>query len=298
MTARKDPIPMSRTDHRTYSPDFTGTVFTWDIDKTYLRTDIESVHALVRTVFEFAVDKRELSGTVPLLKGLRRGPQMGLNWIPPIYFVSASPTQLRGVFERKMLLDGVEHDGITLKGQWGLLLKGGFKSLRRQMGYKLGALMRYRLNRPEGTREILFGDDSESDPNVYALYAKIVAGTCSGDLLKETLRGYGEPKSIIEELDSLREEVALGPRVDASFIQLTGKNLAPTVEEGTGMYFVRNPLQSSLLLHEWGHVDEDCVRRVAREVSVLGDVMQSLRDGVERGLFSEGLAQKWAASIS
>ena len=54
----------------------------------------------------------------------------------------------------------------TLEGQISLLFKWGPSALRRQIGYKLGALLMYRLERPGGMNEILFGDDSESDPFV------------------------------------------------------------------------------------------------------------------------------------
>ena len=46
-----------------------ATVFTWDIDKTYLATRTETPGDLVRTFLEFAVDKEVVNGTVPLLKG-------------------------------------------------------------------------------------------------------------------------------------------------------------------------------------------------------------------------------------
>ena len=87
-------LPMTRTNHRHFQEGNRKTVFTWDIDKTYLATETDKLADLLRTALEFAIDKRELLGTVPLLKGLRRGTG-GDDWIPPIYFVSASPSQMR-----------------------------------------------------------------------------------------------------------------------------------------------------------------------------------------------------------
>ena len=126
------PVPMTRTDDRDFSGVTEGTVFIWDIDKTYLATKTKTILDLLNTAFEFAIDKRELNGTVPLLHGIRRGTRAD-GWLVPLYFVSASPSQMRGVLERKMLLDGVEPDGITLKRQVSVLFSRGPSALRRQV---------------------------------------------------------------------------------------------------------------------------------------------------------------------
>src|SRR5690606_37832680 len=108
--------PLDRSNDRVFPAGWRGRIYVWDIDKTYLATEIHSVRALLLVPFEFAVDKRNVAGTSALLRALRRGvAPPGLTLANPIYFVSASPPQLRTVIQRKMLLDGVEHDGITFK---------------------------------------------------------------------------------------------------------------------------------------------------------------------------------------
>ena len=96
--------PLDRTQERIFPPDFSGRIYVWDIDKTYLASDIDSLRGLLAIPLEFAVDKRNVAGTPALLRALRRGvAPVGLTDANPIYFVSASPPQLRSVIERKML---------------------------------------------------------------------------------------------------------------------------------------------------------------------------------------------------
>src|SRR5688572_7492402 len=110
-----------QTNDRRLPPDYAGDVLLWDIDKTYLDTRFSSMRGLLSIPFEFAIDKRSLPGAAVLLRALRRGAGAE-SALVPLYFISGSPPQLRRVVERKMVLDGVDYDGITFKDQLGLLL--------------------------------------------------------------------------------------------------------------------------------------------------------------------------------
>ena len=90
-----------------------------------------------------------------------------------------------------MTFDGVEFDGITFKDQLGLFLRGRIRGIKEQIGYKLSALLLLRRELPQGAREFLFGDDSESDAIIYALYADITAGRLRGSVLRRTLVSNG-----------------------------------------------------------------------------------------------------------
>ena len=46
----------------------TPCIFRWDLDKTYLQTDFDSVRALLRTAFEGAEAKRTVPGAATLLR--------------------------------------------------------------------------------------------------------------------------------------------------------------------------------------------------------------------------------------
>ena len=71
------PMPFSWTDERQYTEDSSTTVFTWDIDKTYLATRTDTASDLIRTFLEFAVDKEVSVGLFPL-KSSERGDTGGV----------------------------------------------------------------------------------------------------------------------------------------------------------------------------------------------------------------------------
>src|SRR5690606_35987944 len=127
---------------------------------------------LLSIPLELAVDKRALPGTVPLLRALRRGPTE-TSQLVPLYFVSGSPVQLRRVIEEKMTLDGVGFDGVTFKDQLGLLRRRRPRAIIHQVGYKLIALLLYRLEASERARWMMFGDDVEADVDVFRLFGRV-----------------------------------------------------------------------------------------------------------------------------
>jgi hypothetical protein len=178
--------PHVRTNNRPLPPGYCGPVDIWDIDKTYLESEFDRLRDIVRTAFETAIDKRARPGVVPLLRALRRGPVPGAPRAP-LYFVSASPPELRTVLEKKMLLDAIEWDGIAFKDYRGLLRARRWREFRRHVPYKLTALFEYRAEWPAGAREWLYGDDAETDPVIYTIYAEIRDGTLSGEALDREL---------------------------------------------------------------------------------------------------------------
>src|SRR5262249_35190663 len=106
-------------------------IFRWDLDKTYLRTDFDSLRGLLR-----AADKRAVPGAPALLRALRAagGPAHRIS------IISGSPEQMRKVLEAKLALDGVACDEFVLKPNLKNLLRGRFRAIRAQVPYKLPAL--------------------------------------------------------------------------------------------------------------------------------------------------------------
>ncbi|MEM6531509.1 MAG: phosphatase domain-containing protein [Myxococcota bacterium] len=170
------------------SADYVGDAFIWDLDKTYLRSEFSSLRGLIRTALEQGRDKVAYPGATALLKTLRRRDDGSLR---PIVFVSASPPQLRAKILDKFALDRVEIDGIYFKDNLRNVRPGRFKRLREQMGYKLMALLDLRSRLPNGAREVTFGDDSENDPAVYALYSEILQKRLGGTRLIRYLEKQG-----------------------------------------------------------------------------------------------------------
>ena len=75
-------------------------IFRWDLDKTYLRTEFDTVRDLVRSAFESATDKQAYPGAAALLRALKRSADHR------ICIVSGSPSQMRQVLAAKLALDG------------------------------------------------------------------------------------------------------------------------------------------------------------------------------------------------
>ena len=134
------PFPIDRVNERSFDPAWSGEVFICDIDRTYLYTRFSSLKGLASIPFEFAIDKQDIEGMTPLLREIRRGPERRSR-NTPLYFVSASPAQLRPVIQRKMLLDGLEFDGTIFKDWLGCVTSLRLRRLKEQLGYKLTALL-------------------------------------------------------------------------------------------------------------------------------------------------------------
>jgi hypothetical protein len=288
---RETGYPLSVRDDRDLPEGFDGPVLVWDIDKTYLTTRFSSLRGLSRIPLEFAVDKQAVPGMPELLRGLRRGP--GPEYAcTPLYFVSGSPPFLRRVIEARMLMDGVEHDGITFK-DWAETLKQGRPGrLREQVGYKVCALLAGRLRRPQAV-EYLFGDDVEQDALAFDLYARIVEGKMSAGETVASLADAGVPRydrrntfTLIDRLPPRRG------RVDRVFI-LLARNTPPGRFEpyGARVVPVESAFQLGLALYELSLVDRQAVDQARRAVFATGErAGKRLRgacvDALDRGLVS------------
>lgn len=177
--------PLKFFQERKLAKNYAGPLFLWDIDKTYLDTHFSSLRGLLKIPVEFAVDKKAIPGMPEILRALRRGIGKKVA-CHPLYFVSASPPFLKNVIERKMLLDGVEQDGILFKDWVGTILQRRPSRLWEQLGFKLTALLTLKNDWPLA-EEYLFGDDTEQDALAFSLYADIVKGSCDAKELETTL---------------------------------------------------------------------------------------------------------------
>lgn len=170
----------------------------WDLDKTYLRSDFESLGKMVRVPFERAEDKVDEPGVVALIRALKRR-ALEQERAAFVYFISASPPQIGRAIRKKLDLDGIDADGIVFKDQLHHIVRGRFRYLREQIGYKLAELLKARLDAPANAVEFLFGDDWESDPLIYSLYADVVSGALDRELLAEILvRLRIDPARLVE----------------------------------------------------------------------------------------------------
>jgi len=155
----------------------------WDLDKTYLYTEFDTFRDLVRTALEKPEQKRDVPGAARLLKELAKDDVR-------VHIVSGSPRQLRSRLARKLTLDGVRFDQLTLKPNLSNLLRLRLRALHDQLGYKLPELLAARLTDQQlapAAREVLVGDDAEADALVYSLYADLCAGHVDAQQLSRVL---------------------------------------------------------------------------------------------------------------
>ncbi|RME51574.1 MAG: hypothetical protein D6795_08125 [Deltaproteobacteria bacterium] len=274
-------------------------VFRWDIDKTYLATDFESVRGLIRILFEEARDKVNVPGSAALLRELQHGPFL---WPQhnPIYFISASPPQLRRVLIEKMRLDGIEPAGVSLKDNLRNIRRGRFSQIREQIGYKLIELLEGRTRFRRHAPETLFGDDSESDAHIYTLYAEIAAGRLSGVRLDERLEALGVSEENRREIRRIKRRIIDFDPVERIYIHLT-KRTPPErfAKYAPRLVAVRNFFQAALSLYQDGRISFPGVVRVAREmIEDFGftplDFVKSFAELLERGV----LAPRWLPLLS
>lgn len=291
----KIPYPLSLDDQRSYPEGFDGKVFVWDIDKTYLETHFSSLKGMTRIPVEFAIDKKAIPGMPEILRGLRRGPGEDFA-CAPLYFVSASPPQMRKVIQRKMLMDGVEYDGIILKDWLKTLRQLRPGRLKEQAGFKICALLSGRLNRPRSV-EYLFGDDVESDAEAFFIYARLLSGKLSAGQAEQKMVAAGIKKDDRRCIRTLLDR--LGPergRVDRAFIHLERgtpperfASLAPEVVP------VQGAVQLSLALFGLDLVDAETVQRAVESVkaSLSPTVIDLLlKDALERKLIKKKKLQE------
>lgn len=194
--------------------DYSDWVVTSDIDQTYLATDLHSHAGKLAALFETAEQKRALPGMPELYRRLRKD----LN-DAPLVFISASPHFFRRTLFATIKRHNIEFESIhlkylegTIKGVldkiWGMAFQpvdfvgGGFRtawkrtrkflgasyqSLFDQMAYKLSILLQARLYLPTDTKEILLGDNTESDYMIFTLYQLILLQDWTGEELEEYL---------------------------------------------------------------------------------------------------------------
>jgi hypothetical protein len=238
-------------------------VYRWDLDKTYLRTEFDTLRDLVSRAFEGAKDKHTVPGAAALLREIRATQPAGL------YILSGSPEQMRRVLEAKLRLDGVTWDGLTLKPSLKRLLRGHFKFLKDQVGFKLGALLTSREALPALTDEILFGDDAETDAFVYSLYADLCAGRVGPEVLSQVLERAAVRAEEIPELLRLAGRLPRRDHCLRIFIHLDRiSSLDPFGEYGMRVCPFYNYFQPAVVLVEMGTIDAKAALRVAAELVI------------------------------
>ncbi|MCA9580503.1 MAG: hypothetical protein KC416_01835 [Myxococcales bacterium] len=267
------------------------TLYRWDLDKTYLRTEFDTFKDLVRTAFEPPSRKRTVPGAAMLLREIEATDPAG------VHILSGSPEQMRFVLETKLRQDGVRWDSFTLKPNLQNLVHGRFRSLRNQLHYKLASLLRSRVLVRDIPLEIMFGDDAEADAYVYSLYADLCADAVEPgvlDLILEAGHLYEEER---DEIHELLAELPKQECVGQIFIHLDRVSPHFAFDAfGPRVCPIYNYFQAALVLLQWGGLAADSVLRVGDEIArtygfspdALG---ASFMDLVRRGFLGKAVAQ-------
>jgi len=196
-------------------------VYVWDLDKTYLDTSIDSLKGLFRTIFEKSLTKKNVPGTSELLKSIAETRKKHfLEPEFPLFFVSASPPQMESKIYEKFILDGVSPLGMFYKDNLKNLTPTRFLFLKKQIGYKLQALMQLRCHLGPEVRIICFGDDSESDAIIYNLFSDVCARRHTPNQLEKLLDQLGITKIQVEEILKLQSLVPIQDPVEKIYINL------------------------------------------------------------------------------
>jgi hypothetical protein len=239
----------------------------WDLDKTYLRTDFDTLRDLVRTALERPDQKRTNPGASTLLREMVRA---GVR----VHILSGSPEQMRRRLEDKLRLDGITWDSFTLKPNLQNLLRLRFRAVRDQLGYKLPTLLRARARLAESGEaasaactETLFGDDAEADAYVYSLYADFVAGHVGEDVLLRILERGRIYEDVIAEAMETARAVERADVVERILIHLD-QQTPPDDFRAYGARLVPfyNYLQAAFVVHEDGWLGAEGLLRVAVEL--------------------------------
>lgn len=158
-----------------------GLVVRSDVDLTYLNTDFMSTTAKLALLVQRGGERSTLPAMQSVYRGLRRGADSAAD--VPLTYLSGSPSFFKMVLEEKMRIDQVLQDGVVLKPFKDIIaakvtdvdLGAIVPALEEQVGYKLTALLKLRLDVPPDTKEILMGDDSEADAVAYTLYHRFTS---------------------------------------------------------------------------------------------------------------------------
>ncbi len=275
---------------------YDATIFTFDLDKTYLVTEFEHFWKLVKIPFEKAKQKKNVPGTASLVRELNKRDA-------PVFFVSGSPKGMRNVIEEKLHLDGIQFNGLLLKDYGEALKKMKIGKIIDKIGYKLAALLYARMVYPSKANEILFGDDSEYDATIYSLYSDIISGKLYDFQILSILKRWGVYP---EEFDLIREHLIQfnktfkNPKfvVRKIFIHLEKKTSPQDhmtfSDKVTPTY---NYFQTSLILYKMNHINRQGLFRIISNLTKkyhfnINSFIFSVQDLLSRGLLEKKEGKK------
>lgn len=270
--------------------------FRWDVDKTYIHTDFDSLRALIRAWRQTPEEKRNIPGAPALLRELLRSKSEARQ----VTFISGSPQQMRAILMQKFALDGIQPDNFILKPNLSNILKLRLRDVHNQVGYKIQALLN---NRAMHQSEYLFGDDSEQDALIYSLYGDLLEGLIGVDELQEILHMAGLYGAEVDRIVQLYMGLEPGHgKVERVFIHLDRRSpIARFRKYGWRVVPVYNYFQAAVVLFDMEMLDGLSLYRILEAMEAedytTARLSNSLQDLVRRGYASRGLAMRALAAL-
>lgn len=289
-------FPLVHKRYRIIPNDYTGYIYIWDIDGTYLNTNVQSILALMKVPFENAKEKKNVPGSDIILRHLRIGTDIKNPNNNPIFFITASPPQFENVLRKKMKIDKVKYDGITYKDYLKDFFNMGFNDLFKQITYKLISLLNNRLIFPKGSKEILFGDNLEQDSKIYTLYEQLLdknidINELSTKLIKLKVH---EPylSQIIKKSSIIRKE-GNNP-VERIYIHLTrSEDISIYKNYPVKLIPVENYFQASASLYENNNITINGVEETFKKLKFYdSNIIKSLIPMVDNGYIKRETQEK------
>ena len=139
--------------------------------------------------------------------------------------------------------------------------------LTQQIGFKVQALLQLRVSLKEDVKQILFGDDSESDAVIYSLYSDICSRRIDRSEVREILKSFRVIGNQVDTILELQSQVPMTDPVEKIYINLE----ADTDSE----YYIKfgrrtlpcfNSFQLALDLYQDGRLSEDHLVIVAQDM--------------------------------
>lgn len=272
-------------------------VFRWDLDKTYLRTEFDSIKDLWKSARETASDKQAFPGATALLRALKQEPGHR------ICIVSGSPTQMRRVLTAKLALDGIEYDEFVLKNNLRNVLRGRFRAFRAQVPFKLPVMLQSHVGMGGAQAQTLFGDDAEADAIVYSLYADLLSNALPLDELERVLHAARAYDDEIARILFLAERALKADSVQRILIHLDGRSpTASFAKFGRRLVPIYNYFQAALILYADGVLSARQVLFVTLDMLdspeyELTSLANSLQDLLRRGRLDRSVAGQLSEEV-
>jgi len=245
-------------------------VYVWDLDKTYLDTKIDSFRGLLATIFEKSLTKKNVPGSSELIKSITRYRKKHYddNTLP-LFFVSASPPQMESKIYEKFQLDDISPLMMFYKDNLKNLVPSKFLFLKKQIGYKVQALMQLRVQLGANVKMICFGDDSESDATIYTLFSDICSRRHTTQQLSRLLERLGVSAGQVDEILRLQTMIEIQDPVDKIYI-----NLATDTDP---LYYIKYG-RRCMATYDSFQIALDLVQDQRLSLEELGQIVTGLKD--------------------